>query len=155
MIPALQKIWYDLSKYASDTVQKNYLFRTVQALITDYQDQIAVALATAENYTDANISAVIPRTDIYPNTMSAGWGTLTINKTTGVCVVSAHTYLSGSLQVEKNGQRLVLGKDYNETNATTGIFTFLLIPLFSSDQILVNYFYLQTPITPIVPLIPP
>lgn len=152
MLDTLYRIINKLKKNKFGVVENNLLNQATQALVDDYVNDINLALAKMKACVDGQIYLSTPITNYYnPNVIG---NSLSVIKTTGVCTVNLGNYTSSTLSVYKNGVRQFLTVDYLANNPSTGVFTFLNPPLYSTDYIIATYYPLVIVPSNIVPINP-
>ncbi len=119
-------------------VTKLFLQNTVEALLENEQVNEESIVAQFNQLIIGNtvLTAFFPNT-APPLTPPINYLTLAVVIATGACTIP-QPYKPLSLEVYKNGQRMIRGLDYVETDPSTGVFTFLSA-LFSNDVVLCSF----------------
>ncbi len=138
MVKRLQTLLLYLFAKQGQPITGNRQIETIEALRADYLNEDANTLQQAVNYTNNSILSINVDTEMYPNTSSGVYNTVLINSITMKGTVSKGAYLSGYLDVYKNGQLLSLGVDWLEFDPSLGIFS-ITYQIFPNDIFVVKY----------------
>lgn len=152
MVDTLYRILNHLLKNKATVVERNLLAQTAEALRDDYIDETNKAILELQAYIDGQIYFSTPITNTYDSTLTGN--SLDVDLTTGVCTVSLKNYQRATLEVYKNGRRMLSNTDYLPDNPAAGVFTFLSPPLFSTDIVICTYYPYNIVPTPSVPIVP-